>query len=170
MNKKKSVIIILLILVVFANIFAVSACTGKCSSAGSGFNMRIKDLKFFDVNNTGASAKADIISISSKNGLDNVRISIKIEGLNKISEHAKHSCKKCKEAYEVWLIDKETNYHLSLGAFVAPKSGKYLFNFKQSQINFLEYDFISITKKHLHVHHPDSKDAILLADITGTIS
>lgn len=171
MNKKKSVIITSLILVVMINIFTASAlCTGRCDPLGNGFNMRIKGLKFLDVNNTGASAKADITSISAKNGLDNVIISIKANNLKHLHDSKKPKCTKCKEAYEVWLVDKETDYHLNLGAFTPPKSGKYLFIFKQSQINFLVYDFITITKKHLNDHHPNSKDVVLIADITGSIS
>jgi hypothetical protein len=161
--KKKSVItgfcIILAMLVCILEISA--SCTGKCNYVGNGFNIRTS-RDFIDVSDSGASGKVGINSITTSNGLNNVKLTIDVKGINPYKG-------KCKIVYEAWLVDKDTGYSLSLGAFTPNRAGKFYQIFQQKQVNFLVYDYVVIAKKQINSPYPDSGDIVLLADITGNL-
>ncbi len=146
------------------NILGVAALCSGGGKCGNGFNIRTS-REFVDLWDSGASGKADIVSITTNNGLNNVKITITARGLEPFY---KAKCNSCKNVYEVWLIDKDSPYGLSLGAFTPNRAGKVFYIFQQKQVNFLVYDYLAIAEKPMNSFDPFSGDVVLLADITGS--
>lgn len=72
-------------------------------------------------------------------------------------------------AYEAWLIDSNTNYNLSLGAFNGNRRGNTNFNFQQNMVNFTIYDKFAISEEPINDTNPAPSRIILQANInTGS--
>ena len=112
-------------------------------------------LDFINLENSTASGIARMSILQTKNNLQKVSIQMKLKDLRLIEN----------TAYEGWLVDENTGYKLSLGAFTPMRTGKASFIFRQMQINFSIYDRIIITRESLYDNNPNPTTPILLVNI-----
>ncbi len=123
------------------------------------FAISLENLVFTNLNSSDSSGTASIISVRSVNsGLDNVRINVELDNLELISDNV----------YEVWLVDLDSGYKLSLGSFISNTNGYNSFSFRQKINGFRVYDKLVITKEDLDDLDPLPSDAIMSLDIPGS--
>ncbi len=71
------------------------------------------------------------------------------------------------KVFEGWLVDVDTGYKLSLGAFRMDSSDRGHLDFRQTMVNFPLYDRIMITKENVSDTDPNPDTTVFLADIPG---
>src|SRR3989344_1806505 len=95
-------------------------------------------------------------------GLSYMELNLYIEGMTK----------KPGVLYEVWLVDEQSQYKLSIGTFIPTTfGGKIYFPFKQAMVNPTVYDKIVITEEPMNDVNPAPSTMIVaMATLPGAIT
>ncbi len=106
----------------------------------------------------GSSGNAKI-STQDKDGVDRVRIIANFKDM--VDEEG--------TVFEGWLVDTETGYKLSLGAFTPRTNGRASLRFSQNMVSIEIYDKIVITREAINDADPNPDTVILEADMPLSI-
>ena len=118
-------------------------------------SLRFQD-NFVNVEESDASGSVSIkVAELTRDSLDRVSLKILVEKLI-VGED---------EVFEAWLVDEDTGYKLSLGAFLTNSRGKGILKFNQKMVNFDIYDKVVVTREPSIDVNPMPGDAVLLAEI-----
>jgi len=157
-----------IVVAVFVVVFLTSSIVASSSE-------RLK-LTLEDVGDSGAYGEAKFQRTVNRDGTYGVYLDLKIKNLTGASW----------DVYEVWMVDEDSSYVLSLGAFKAHKrkevkrehgvrekhyrEGKKISKrFRQTQVNSMIYDKIVITRENVSDLNPFPDFPILEAEIPGSI-
>ncbi len=117
------------------------------------------NLDLDNVDGSGASGNVKIASADNRDGSHKVRIDAKLKGLT-IDEN---------KIYEGWLVDLDSDYKLSLGAFNPLRNGRFTFRFSQDLVNSRIYDKFVITREMVDDIDPGPDVSVLEAEIPGSL-
>ncbi len=117
-------------------------------------------LELKAVDGSSASGMAMIEEKTSRFGQDMVKINIKAENVQT----------KPGTLLEGWLIDMDSGYKLSIGAFSIKKNGKGELQFEQHMVNFGVYDKLVITREKIDDTNPNPDVAVLEGDLKSAVS
>lgn len=107
-----------------------------------------------------ATGTARIIVNFNRDGLYTVNIRETLRNLSTSSS----------DVFESWLVDDETGYGLSLGAFKANSRGRAAHTFNQRMTNFPAYDRLVVSRETLNDTDPRPDETVLEADIPATLT
>lgn len=110
-------------------------------------------------NNQGATGTAELKNVPSRFLVDDTSIILKVENLPPQSGRV----------YEGWLVDLDTGYKLSLGAFVTQDNGRGELRFKQNIVNYELYDMIVVTKEVVDDTLPQQGPVVFGTIIPGSL-
>ena len=121
--------------------------------------MNIKgNSTFTNVIDDGSTGNVKITT-QDKDGADRVRITANFKDMV-IEEDT---------LFEGWLVDTETGYKLSLGAFTPRTNGRASLRFSQNMVSIEIYDKIVITREAINDADPNPDTVILEADMPLSI-
>ncbi|MEK6891447.1 MAG: CHRD domain-containing protein [Nanoarchaeota archaeon] len=119
----------------------------------------VEDLMFINLEGSNASGKASILSVrSTGENMDNVRVNFDVDNLYNDDD----------ELFEVWIVDLDSGYKLSVGSFSTNENGRESFSFTQKIVNFKIYDMIVVTMEDVDDFNPYPNQAVLFAEIPGS--
>ncbi len=99
------------------------------------------------------------VRFSSLNGLWKLELNFKAENIQ-ITKG---------KIYEVWLIDEDSGYELSLGSFNPTKAGKVSYKAIRYMVNPMIYDKLVVSQEPINDIRPSLKTIILLGIIPNSI-
>jgi hypothetical protein len=111
----------------------------------------ISKIDLDDVSGGDATAFARI-KVKDMGDLHKVKIKLKAKNLDQMDNYV----------FEGWLVDEDTGYKLSLGAFNTHKHKNAKFSFEQKLVNFEIYDLLVITQEPIDDTIPTPDTPILV--------
>ena len=108
----------------------------------------------FDLAEEGGSGASGEVTMNTRtvgDGRENVKIRIWMKDLDPMPGYV----------YEGWLVDEDTDYKLSLGAFTTRSTGKGWYIFEQKMVNIDLYDKVVITKEMIGDTNPNPDTPVL---------
>ena len=111
-------------------------------------------LNFINAEHSDAYGKAKV-SVKMKKGLYDVEIRLQLIDL----------AKEQGQVYEGWLVDEDSGYKLSMGAFAPSNAGRANYKFKQQMVNFMIYDEIVITRESSNDENPMPNEVVLTTSL-----
>jgi hypothetical protein len=119
-----------------------------------GFWNKQMDLALQRVGNATASGQARI-SVNHDDDLYEISVRVSASQLAPVFG----------QVFEGWLIDENSNYNLSLGAFVTNRNGRGTLRFSQDMVNFPIYDKVAISREPVNDTNPNPGVIILQANL-----
>jgi hypothetical protein len=107
-----------------------------------------------DVSGSGAEAVARVTG-AERGGLDRVNVAMRVTDLQPVDGRV----------FEVWFVDEDSGYKLSLGGFNTNSRGRANFRFRQHLVNAIIYDKILITSEPRHDSDPNPDEVLLVGDL-----
>lgn len=141
----------------FAGIIASALIAVLAISLVSASDVR---LQLNPVGSSTASGTAKIERAIENSGVQDVEIQLKVTG----STPAEGT------VFEGWLVDKETGFMQSMGAFRIDQRGRGKLQFEQEMVNFDIFDTLMVTIEPVNDQNPNPSASILEASISGLAS
>jgi hypothetical protein len=124
--------------------------------AGSVYASHNSPIALNDVEGAhNASGWAKVRIAEKDDGSYRTRVTIKVEDLPTESG----------TIYEGWLVDDDTGYKLSIGAFSTNSDGKGKLKFKQNMVYPALYDKVVVTREPLNDPNPNPDTPVLVGSI-----
>lgn len=116
-------------------------------------------LQLNPVGGSTATGTAKIERDIENSGIQDVEIQVRVD-----STPAEGS------VFEGWLVDQETGFKLSMGAFKMDQRGRGKLQFEQEMVNFDIFDMLIVTTEPVNDQNPNPGTSVLEAKISGLVS